>query len=215
MKKTASLDPALGAEKPSCARIIGAAFQAFMEKGYAGTSTLEIATRAKISKRDLYANFPNKRAILLACIASRAARMRLPPDLTAPRSRDMVISILTRFGATVVREVCQPEVIAMFRLAISEAERSPEVAETLNASRSVNRDALAELLAEAQAAGILRGGDPRRMMGRFFALLWGDLMVGRLLGVTAPPEPAEIDRRAHEAAEALLKLCGNPKCGSP
>jgi hypothetical protein len=77
----------------------------------------------------------------------------------------------------------------------------------------VNRKALAELLAEAQAAGILRVGDPRKMMERFFALLWGDLMVGRLLGVAAPPEPAEIDRRAHEAAEALLKLYGNPNSG--
>ena len=184
-----------------------------MEKGYAATSTLEIATRAKISKRDLYANFPNKRAILLACIASRAARMGLPSDLPASHSRDMLVSILTRFGATVVREVCQPEVIAMFRLAISEAERSPEVAETLNASRSVNRNALADLLAEAQAVGILHDGDPRQIMERFYALLWGDLMVGRLLGVTIPPEPAEIDRRAHEAAEALLKLYGNPNCG--
>jgi hypothetical protein len=139
----------------------------------------------------------------------------MPPDLPAPRSRDMLVSILIRFGATVVREACQLEVIAMFRLAISEAERSPKVAETLNASRSGNRDAVAELLAEAQAAGILRNGDPRQMMERFYALLWGDLMVDRLLDVTSPPEPAEIDRRAHEAAEALLTLYGSPNCGGP
>jgi AcrR family transcriptional regulator len=213
MRKTGSLDSAREGEKPSCARIIGAAFQAFTEKGYAGTSTLEIATRAKISKRDLYANFPEKRAILIACIGSRAARMRLPPDLPAPHSRDMLVSVLARFGATVLREVCQPEVIAMFRLAISEAERSPEVAETLNANRSVHRKALAELMAEAQAAGILRDADPQQVTERFFALLWGDLMVGRLLGVTAPPEPAEIDKRAHEAAEGVLELYGNLKCG--
>src|SRR5215472_12538614 len=215
IKKTASPDSDPVTDKATRARIIGAAFQAFMEKGYAGTSTLEIATRAKISKRDLYANFPNKQAILLACITSRAARMRLPADLPATRSRDMLASILTTFGATVVREVCQPEVIAMFRLAISEAQRSPEIAETLNASRSVNRNTLAELLAEAQAAGILRDGDPRQMMERFFALLWGDLMVGRLLGVMAPPRPAEIDRRAHEATEALLELHGKPTPDDP
>jgi AcrR family transcriptional regulator len=34
--------------------------------GHAGTSMLEMASRAKISKRDLYAKFPNKRAVLLA-----------------------------------------------------------------------------------------------------------------------------------------------------
>ena len=96
----------------------------------------------------------------------------------------------------------------MFRLAIGEAERSPDVAGTLNASRSVNRNALAGLLAQAQAAGILGHGDPQQMMEQFFALLWGDLMVSRLLGVVASPNPAEIDRRAHAATEAFLKLYG-------
>jgi AcrR family transcriptional regulator len=209
MKKTASSNPAPAADKPICGRITGAAFEAFIEKGYAGTSTLEIATRAKISKRDLYANFPSKQAILVACIANRAARMRLPPDLPAPRSREMLASILTRFGATVVREVCQPEVIAMFRLAISEAGRSPDVAEILNANRTVNRNALTELLADAQAARILGHGDPQQMMEQFFALLWGDLMLTRLLGVAASPTPAEIGRRAHAATEGFLELYGN------
>ena len=57
-------------------RILGAAFKAFTEDGYAGTSTLDIATRAKVSKRDLYANFGSKHAVLVACIKSRADRMR-------------------------------------------------------------------------------------------------------------------------------------------
>jgi len=47
-------------------------------------------------------------------------------------------------------------------------------------------------------------------MEQFFALLWGDLMVIRLLGVVASPTPAEIGRRAHAATEAFLKLYGNP-----
>ena len=86
-----------------CDRVIGAAFRAFMAEGYAGTSMLEIATRAKISKRDLYASFPSKQAVLLACITSRAARMRLPPDLPTPKSREVLATILKTFGATVIR----------------------------------------------------------------------------------------------------------------
>jgi AcrR family transcriptional regulator len=31
-------------------RVLGAAFSAFMERGYEGASTLDIATRAKVSK---------------------------------------------------------------------------------------------------------------------------------------------------------------------
>lgn len=207
-------EPDSAVDTPMCDRILGAAFRAFMANGYAGTSTLEIATRAKVSKRDLYANFGSKQAILIACIASRATRMRLPPDLPAPRNREMLAATLTAFGATVLREVCQPAVIAMFRLAMGEAERSPEVAQTLNDARSVNRSALADLLAQGQKAGILGNGDPQAMMEQFFALLWGDLMQTRLLGITGVPKPAEIEKRAREATAAFLKLHANPITGS-
>ena len=53
------------AENPVQERILGAAFKAFTQDGYAGTSTLDIATRAKISKRDLYAN--SSTAICVCC----------------------------------------------------------------------------------------------------------------------------------------------------
>jgi AcrR family transcriptional regulator len=187
-------------------RIIGAAFGTFMAKGYAGTSMLEIATRAKISKRDLYAAFPSKQAVLLACITSRAARMRLPPDLPAPTSREMLAATLGAFGATVIREVCEPAVTSMYRFAIAEAERSPDVTAALSANRFVNRHALEELLVRAQAAGVLGAGDPPQMMEQFFALLWGDLLVSRLLGAAGIPTRAEIERRVAAATAGFLKL---------
>ena len=55
MEKTTPPYPATADENALCNRIIGAAFEAFVENGYAGTTTLEIATRAKVSKRDLRA----------------------------------------------------------------------------------------------------------------------------------------------------------------
>jgi AcrR family transcriptional regulator len=194
------------AQSPMRERILGAAFRAFMENGYAGTSTLEIATRAKVSKRDLYANFGSKRAILVACIASRATRMRLPPNLPPARDREMLAATLTAYGATLLREICEPVVIGMFRLAIAEAERSSEVALSLNEARSATREALLGVLAEAQQAGILADGEPPQMAERFFALLWGELLVARLLGVAPVPKPLEIDTRARTATELFLKL---------
>jgi AcrR family transcriptional regulator len=205
-KKAVAPSQDVSVENPMCERILGAAFKAFTENGYADTSTLEIATRAKVSKRDLYSNFGSKQAILIACIASRAQRMRLSPNLPPPRSRDVLATTLTTFGATVLREVSHPAVMAMFRLAIAEADHSPEVAETLNDSRAINRGALADMLAEAQKLGILGDGDPQQMMEQFFALLWGDLMLGQLLSVSAVPKPSEINKRAQVAAEAFLKL---------
>lgn len=192
-------------------RIIGAAFEAFLARGYAETSMHEIATRAKVSKRDLYANFPNKQALLITCISNRAARIRLAPDLPAPRTREELASTLRTVGSTVIRDVSAPAVMAIYRLAISEAERSPDVARTLNASRLGNRNALAELMARAQAAGVLGPGDPRELMEQFFALLWGDLMLSRLLGAQKVPKPEAIGQRARKATEAFLTLYAKPK----
>jgi len=210
MKKSTNPVPA-SAETPMHERILGAAYQAFMEEGYAGTSTLDIATRAKVSKRDLYANFASKHAVLVACIKSRAERMRLPPDLPIPGSRQMLASTLTAFATNLIREISHPSVIATFRLAIAEATRSPEIAQALDSGgRDAARRALGELLASAQSTGLIGPGEPAEMAMQFLGLLWEGLMVGLLLGVAAPPEPAEAERRAAKATAAFMHLHPDP-----
>jgi AcrR family transcriptional regulator len=192
-------------------RILGAAFKAFTEDGYGETSTLDIARRAKISKRDLYAKFGSKHAVLVACIKSRADRMRLPPDLPSPRSRQMLASTLTAFATNLVLEVSHSSVIATFRLAIAEATRSPEIAQALDvAGRDAAHSALAELLANAQSIGLVGPGEPREMAAQYLGLLWENLMVGLLLGVAAPPEPADAEQRATKATAAFLQLHPDP-----
>jgi AcrR family transcriptional regulator len=192
-------------------RILGAAFKAFTEDGYADTSTLDIATRAKISKRDLYANFGSKQAVLVACIKSRADRMRLPSDLPTPRSRQMLASTLTAFATNWVREVSHPSVIATFRLAIAEAARSPEIAQALDsAGRNAIRGVLAQLLSTAQSTGLIGAEEPTQLAAQFLGLVWEDLMVGLLLGVAATPEPAEAERRAAKATASFMQLHPDP-----
>jgi AcrR family transcriptional regulator len=102
-------------------RILEAAFKAFMKSGYAAASTLEIATRAHVSKRELYALVGNKQAMLIACIRERAKRLQAPADLPSPRDRETLAIVLTSFGAQLVLEISDPTVIAVFRLAICEA----------------------------------------------------------------------------------------------
>src|ERR1044072_4085430 len=67
-------------------RILDAAFTALMKGGYATTSTLEIAPRARVSKRELYAVVGNKQEILIACIGERATRLKVPADLPDRKS---------------------------------------------------------------------------------------------------------------------------------
>jgi AcrR family transcriptional regulator len=194
-------------ETPTRGRILKAAFEAFTEQGYAGTSTLDIATRAKVSKRELYALFGSKQAILVACIATRTDRMRPPGDLPAPRDRAGLRETLVRFGENLMREVCQRPVLAMMRLAIAEAERSPELARVLHESgRESTRAALTVLFTHAQASGLVGPGDPAAIGDEYRGLMWGDLLIGLLLRVADPPVEAEIARRAATAADAVLRL---------
>jgi AcrR family transcriptional regulator len=189
-------------------RILSAAWSALMEHGYAAASTAEIARRARVSKRDLYACFGSKQAILAALVGARAARMQAPL-LNAPcNTRAELAEALTRFGTTLLHEASLPAVLALYRLAIAETERDPSVGLVLDAAgRDANRAALAKLLTGARERGLLTG-EPEAMAGRFLALLWEDLFVRLLLDVAPPSDAPEIARRARDATEALLRLSG-------
>ena len=189
------------------ARILRAAFEVFTENGYAGTTTLQIATRAKVSKRDLYAIFASKQAMLVACIKTRLDRMRMPAGLPSPASREALASTLTAFGKILLTETSDSTVVAMFRLAIAEAEHSPEVARAIDDGRKAARRTVSELVAHAQSLSFLAPGDPAIMADRFLALLRGDLMMSLLLGVVAPPSRAKIEAQATDATRAFLDIC--------
>ena len=118
-KSARAVAAASDGENPVRARILEAAFSAFMERGFAETSTLEIATRARASKRELYAEFGSKQDMLLACIRQRAERLRLPVDLPEISDRTTLQRALVAFGAQLLREVSDPAVVTVFRLAIS------------------------------------------------------------------------------------------------
>src|SRR5258708_7775647 len=156
----------------------------FRENGFSSTSMLVIVNRARVSKRDLYALFNNKHAVLAACISERAQRMRRPLDPTTPvpPTRDALATLLVELGVSVLRTVCHPEVLTVFRLAIAESDRAPEIARTLDSSgREANQKALTELLRKAQARGLVLVGDPAVLAVRYLAVLWGDLLIRLLM----------------------------------
>jgi AcrR family transcriptional regulator len=196
-------------------RILEAAFAAFVKSGYATASTLEIATRARVSKRELYALVGNKQEMLIACISKRAKRLDVPADLPVLRDRETLEQVLASFGTKLVREISDPTVIGVFRLAIAEAVQAPEVARALDSrGREASRAALRKIMAEAQASGLLTGR-PAELAQQFAGLLWGDLMVSLLLGVAERPNPREIAVRARDAAAAFLQLHPLPKEHAP
>jgi AcrR family transcriptional regulator len=187
-------------------RILQAAMQTFREYGFAAATTLDIATRARVSKRELYALVGNKQEMLISCITERAKRLQAPADLPAPRDRQALAAVLASFGAQLLREVSEPTVIAIFRLAIAEAVHAPEVAQALDSiGREASRAALRQIMARARTSRLI-DGPPEGLAEQFRGLLWCDLMVSLLLGVAERPGAREVGARAHNAAAAFLAL---------
>jgi AcrR family transcriptional regulator len=188
-------------------RILNAAFSLFAESGFSTTSMLDIVTKARVSKRDLYALFQNKHAVLAACIHERAGRMRRPLDTAAPvpQTRDALAKLLVDFGVSILKTVCHPEVLTVFRLAIAESDQAPEIALTLHQSgHEANNKALVALLTKAQERGLVANEDPAALAARYFALLWGDLLLSLLMRVREAPKEREIQTRARATTETLM-----------
>ena len=195
-------------------RILVAAFEAFTERGYAATSTLEIATRARVSKRELYGLVGNKQKMLISAIGERAKHLRAPADMPALRDRATLAQVLTALAVQLVREVSDPGVVAVFRLAIAEAVQALEVARTLDSlGRETSRVALRHIMSEAHAAGLI-DGRPTDLAEQFSGLLWRDLMISLLLGVAERPNSRAMETRARDATDAFLRLHPYPEPGA-
>ena len=205
---------AKGFEGSTRERVLTAAFAVFRKRGFSRASTLEIATRAQVSKRDLYALFGSKHAMLTACIKEGASGMRQPLELAGPipDSREAVAGTLVELGTSILRVACHPDVLAVHRLAIAESDRAPAIARTLDSNgREANHLALAAWLAKAQAQGLIGAGDPVPIAAQFLAVLWGGLLIQLLLRVRDAPTPDEIESRARAATEAMLTLYPPPR----
>ena len=195
--------------EPMRQRVIEAALACFMDKGFAGTSTLDIASRAKVSKRDLYLVSASKSELLHQAIAERVGKLRPPLELPVATSREALAATLAAFGLAVLNSVWDRTVLALYRFAAVEAENAPEIARALDALR---RDAacaaLGRALLRAQADGFIRQGDPAAQADDFAALLWGDLLLRLVMRLVDLPHHAALERRSQEAAEKFLTLYG-------
>lgn len=188
-------------------RVLREAFTLFSKQGFSSTSMLDIVTSARISKRDLYALFNNKHAVLAACISERTERMRRPLALATqePRSPEALTRLLVEFGTAILKTVCHPDALTVFRLAIAESDRAPEVARTLDSSGwEANQKALIELIRKGQSLGLVVAGEPSVLADRFVSVLRGDLLIRLLMRVREAPTAREIAARARTATEMLI-----------
>lgn len=187
--------------------ILKAAGKVFLERGFDAATTLDIAGQAKMSKRTLYEHFPSKEAMLTALIESGSKRMSTPLRPQLPATYDEFLAALHDFGLSFLRELIDPYSIAMYRLAIAEAQRSGHVAKELYRSgrEPVVQAALA-ILQHGARQGFCKSGDIELLLTTFFNVLVGPLQMGLLLGTEPPPTDDLLHKRADFAIHVIAKL---------
>src|SRR5262245_55479538 len=89
-----------GGDEPTPRReaILAAAAAVFFERGFEAATTLEIASRARTSKRALYELFGSKDLLLSALIRDSSRKMQAPLELAAPDREDALLMALRQFG---------------------------------------------------------------------------------------------------------------------
>lgn len=188
------------------------------ERGYRGTSMLEVARRARASKETLYAWFGDKRGLFAALIAANAERLAAALDATGappPEAPEARLRVLAEAPAMRLRTLAEAllalllggRALVVNRAAIAEAAAGDTGFAELLAREGRERFAprIAAALAAARDAGLIAYDDPSEAVEDFLGLLLGDRQVRRLLGLLPEPGPEEIRARAARAVACFIR----------
>ena len=116
-----------------------------------------------------------------------------------------VAETLTVFGRHLLRIYMSPTVIGIYRLAVTEANRFPDLAKVFyeqGPGRTTIR--LAQILEEAQKRDEIRMGDCRHLADRFMGMIRDNLHLQVVLGLRPPPSEKEADEAVRSAVDLFL-----------
>jgi AcrR family transcriptional regulator len=204
-------------------RILDAAREVFLERGFEGASIDEIAEVARSGKPTIYARFGDKRALFTAVmkrdILSRITQFRVEAPTGATieeRLRSAAITLL-HWGFDDDR-------ISLMRLAIAEARRFPDLASTVSrAARELSTELGVHLLGEltqsdqladqlAGELGSLPAFAPERLAttARFFLdVIAVPMLLRALFEVNLKTLDAEMEAHVARGVAFFLAACRN------
>jgi AcrR family transcriptional regulator len=187
--------------------ILKAAGNVFRNKGFQRATTLDIAKAAGVSKRDLYAAFPSKDALLTAMITSGVTTMTLPISLEPAADRAAFYAALQVFGKSLLGQLLSPETLSLYRMAIAEAPSSPALGKALiDAGAGATTTLVSSYVQKAEAAGLVHFARHDMAIGTFFFVLLGDQRLAALLDPDHPSGSERVDRQAALAVAVLQRM---------
>lgn len=185
-------------------RFIAVAERQFLQHGFAETSVNAIVREAGGSLATLYAEFGTKAALFESVLCQRAARL-FPDAPTHPGKRRSVDAQLRTLAAQMLTHMLSEDGLAVYRIAIHEAPRFPELRKTfLEVGMPGWQARIGHYLQQLMTSHRLSIDDLPVAASRFIALVQGSLIFTAACGGAVK----ERERATHvrQAVNAFLKL---------
>jgi len=185
-------------------RILDAASESFLENGFEFTSTADIAKLARVSKRELYACFADKRSILAAVIAQLQLEIHAQMNVSWS-SGDDIRKVLTRAGTDILNFIHSDKFGKLFRIVAAETSRDPVSAEKFYLlGPDTGRENTATFIKRQMAAGFLRKTDPFQAADDFLDLI---ISARYLTAVVLGQNQEVLNTRKHVQHAVEMFLC--------
>jgi TetR/AcrR family transcriptional regulator, mexJK operon transcriptional repressor len=187
-------------------RILAAATDLFLTRGFGATSIAAIAARVNISKRTFYHRFRDKPELFRA-VVERLLRRWLPSVEAAFQQPAPIATVLTRSARRMLAVALQPEALALRRLLLAEAERFPELVQIAieqGAARGIER--IAALLDQEARAGRVQISDTHFAAMQFQEMVLS-IPLRRAMGFGTRLSEAELDSWAARTVDLFLSGC--------
>jgi TetR/AcrR family transcriptional repressor of mexJK operon len=164
--------------------ILDSAQDLFLGGGFARTSMDQIAERAGVSKRTVYAHFGNKDSLLSAVVDRLvdATRSELADLSASARTDESARQRVTYFCRSLLDLGLTTEALQLYRLIITDSPRSPEIATHMSREIENGIRLLAQLMDAEVSAGNLRDTDGRRSARLLTSMLNGEPLRAALFG---------------------------------
>lgn len=189
-------------------RILRAAAELFLARGYAGVSMDEVLSKVGGSKSTLYRHFADKLDMFTSAVEMMIDERNRPVLDFRPSGADPEAT-LTEFGRHFAAIVLDPGAIAVHRLVVAEAERVPGLGQAFfehGPKRGI--EALGAHLRDLHAAGHgIEVEDPLLAASQLYQAMLGSLQMRLLVNAAPRPTEAEIETAIATAVRMFLSSC--------
>ncbi|MBG6249339.1 MULTISPECIES: TetR/AcrR family transcriptional regulator [Symbiopectobacterium] len=183
--------------------ILDIAARAFIEQGFNNTSMSEIASRVGGSKSTLYNYFSSKEEIFSAVMAS-SAKTNIAEAFESVDPKKDIETTLNQFGRNYLSSVLSSGLMAIWRMAISESERSDIGRLFYAEGPQKGWKRLSHYLSKKSDEGILRHSDSWVCAMHLKGLIEAELFLVAALGVDTAPDAKRIEDAVSRAITVFL-----------